>query len=117
METSRDGNVRDARGCTLERTSVKKIEGAEIEMVGESQALARIQLGEAKRRYPSHFISKLSDSDGEQNETRHWLKSAMQCKYITSDSYKTLLAKCKIIGRMLGNMMHNPENWVPKNRH
>ena len=26
-----------------------------------------------KRRYPAHFVSKLSDADGEHAETRHWL--------------------------------------------
>ena len=27
----------------------------------------------AKRRYEKHFISKLTDSDGEQMETQHWI--------------------------------------------
>ena len=31
---------------------------------------ANISEAWAKRRYPGHFISKLSDCDGEQNETR-----------------------------------------------
>lgn len=33
-------------------------------------------LGEAcrKRRYPAHFVSKLSDSEGEAEETRVWLR-------------------------------------------
>src|SRR2546425_13009476 len=33
------------------------------------------QLAEAwaKRRYPAHFVSKLTDADGEQNETKHWI--------------------------------------------
>jgi len=34
-----------------------------------------------KRRYPAHFLSKLSDSDGEQAETQHWLETALACKY------------------------------------
>ena len=28
----------------------------------------------AKRRYEKHFISKLTDSDGEQMETQHWTR-------------------------------------------
>src|SRR5258706_15725826 len=28
----------------------------------------------AKRRYPAHFLSKLTDSDGELQETLHWVK-------------------------------------------
>ena len=36
----------------------------------------------AKRRYPAHFVSKLSDSDGETEETVHWLETAFACEYI-----------------------------------
>ena len=68
----------------------------------------------SKRRYPAHFISKLSDSDGEQNETRHWLKSALMCDYISSEAHDELLSRCKTIGRKLGNMMKNCDRWIPK---
>ena len=68
----------------------------------------------SKRRYPAHFISKLSDSDGEQNETRHWLKSALLCNYISSDIHDDLLARCKTIGRKLGKMMQNADRWSPR---
>ena len=39
-------------------------------------------IGEAwrKRRYPAHFKSKLSDSEGEAEETRVWLDLAFRCK-------------------------------------
>ena len=30
-----------------------------------------------KRRYVAHFVSKLSDSDGEQAETQHWLEYSL----------------------------------------
>lgn len=42
-------------------------------------------IGEAwrKRRYRAHFISKLSDSEGEAEETRVWLDLAVRCKYIS----------------------------------
>ena len=75
---------------------------------------ANISEAWGKRRYPAHFVSKLSDSDGEQNETRHWVKSACLCKYISEDDFGVLVAKCKTIGRKLGNMMQHPEKWVPK---
>lgn len=68
----------------------------------------------AKRRYPAHFISKLSDSDGEQNETRHWLMSAMLCGYIAESNYDELVSACKEVGRKLGNMMKKPEQWIPQ---
>jgi four helix bundle protein len=42
-------------------------------------------IGEAwrKRRYPAHFASKLSDSEGEAEETRVWLDIAFRCGYIS----------------------------------
>ncbi len=41
----------------------------------------------AKRRYEAHFISKLTDADGEQNETRHWLRTAHHCSYLPEPQY------------------------------
>jgi len=64
-----------------------------------------------KRRYPAHFVSKLSDADGEQAETQHWLDTSLECKYISAKEHVLLLTKCKRIGRMLGKMMAEPENW------
>jgi len=34
----------------------------------------------AKRKYEKHFVSKLTDADGEQMETQHWLEIAMDCE-------------------------------------
>ena len=34
----------------------------------------------AKRRYQAHFISKLTDSDGENSETDTWIDFAMDCE-------------------------------------
>jgi len=41
-------------------------------------------IGEAykKRRYPNHFISKLTDADMENGETQVWLDVALACNYI-----------------------------------
>lgn len=64
-----------------------------------------------KRRYPAHFVSKLSDADGEQAETQHWLDTSLECKYISAKEHALLLARCKAIGRMLGKMMAEPESW------
>lgn len=75
---------------------------------------ANISEAWGKRRYPAHFVSKLSDSDGEQDETRHWLRSAFLCKYIPESEFTLLVDKCKIIGRKLGNMMQHPDQWTPR---
>jgi four helix bundle protein len=62
-----------------------------------------------KRRYPLHFVSKLSDSDGEQAETQHWIQTSFECEYLSEKKCSDLLEICKEIGRMLGTMMENPE--------
>lgn len=64
-----------------------------------------------KRRYPLHFVSKLSDSDGEQAETQHWIQTAYDCTYLSADKCSDLLNICKEIGRMLGTMMDKPESF------
>ena len=63
-----------------------------------------------KRRYPAHFVSKLSDADGEQAETRHWLDTAMSCGYLTTDEHQNLSSDCETIGRMLGRMLAKTRN-------
>jgi four helix bundle protein len=35
----------------------------------------------AKRRYEAHFVSKLTDADGENGETETWLDFAYDCSY------------------------------------
>lgn len=66
---------------------------------------AQIAEAWAKRRYEKHFLSKLTDADGEQQETQHWLETAVDCGYLTTDRAATLLADCEQIGRLLGGMM------------
>ena len=63
----------------------------------------------AKRRYEKHFISKLTDSDGEQMETQHWIETALECDYIDQHTSKKLIEKCLEIGRMLNGMMAKAE--------
>ena len=36
---------------------------------------AQITEAWAKRRYEKHFTSKLTDADGEQQETQHWIET------------------------------------------
>jgi four helix bundle protein len=71
-------------------------------------------IGEAwrKRRYKAHFISKLSDSEGEAEETRVFLEIAWRCSYITArerdeldDTYD------KILGQLV-RMIDHPEQWT-----
>src|SRR3954452_1610174 len=59
----------------------------------------------AKRRYEAHFVSKLSDCDGENNETDSSLDFANSCGYITDEKHLELTSRNSEIGRMLGGMM------------
>jgi four helix bundle protein len=58
-----------------------------------------------KRRYIAHFVSKLTDADGEQAEAQHWISTAKACEYISEEKQAALLEKCARIGQMLGSMM------------
>ena len=59
----------------------------------------------AKRRYENHFLSKLTDADGEQLETQHWIETSLDCGYLTEKESSDFLERCKSIGKMLGKMM------------
>ena len=67
-----------------------------------------------KRRYVAHFVSKLTDADGEQAETQHWLDTSLACEYISREEHERLFQKCKKIGGMLGKMMNEPEKWCAR---
>ncbi len=62
----------------------------------------------AKRRYEAHFISKLSDCDGENSETDSSLDFAKDCSYITPAQHAKLTDLSREIGRMLGAMLKDP---------
>ena len=47
----------------------------------------------AKRRYEAHFISKLTDSDGENSETDSSLDFARDCEYISAGEHQALTRK------------------------
>ncbi len=62
----------------------------------------------AKRRYPAHFLSKLTDCDGENGETATWLNFARDCGYLTQDTFETMIQMNREVGAMLGAMIKNP---------
>jgi four helix bundle protein len=61
-----------------------------------------------KRKYPNHFISKLTDADMENSETQGWLEFSLACNYITDDAYTTLLALSEENGKLIQYMINNP---------
>src|SRR5206468_10068801 len=66
----------------------------------------------AKRRYEAHFVSKLTDSDGENSETDSSLDFARDYEYISTDEHRALTSKCAEIGRMLSGMMKKSSSFV-----
>ena len=64
-----------------------------------------------KRRYVKHFISKLTDSDGENSETSVWLDFSFSCGYINSQKHIELTYKSNEIGKLINYMINNPEKF------
>ena len=66
---------------------------------------AQIAEAWARRKYEKHFVSKLTDADGEQLETQHWIEVASDCGYLSKETAENVLQHCASIGRMLNSMM------------
>jgi four helix bundle protein len=81
-----------------------------IDQVRRSSRSVCTNLREAwsKRKYKAHFISKLTDSDGENSETDTWLDFARDCKYLEESDHTRLTERCISVGKMLGSMLNNP---------
>jgi four helix bundle protein len=66
----------------------------------------------AKRRYEAHFISKLTDCDGENSETDSSLDFARDCGFLNLEEHRDLTGICDEVGRMLGSMIKNPRPFL-----
>lgn len=65
-----------------------------------------------KRKYPAHFVSKLTDCDSENSETDVWIEFSFACKYITETEYKKLSWSNSEVGKMLGHMIQDPSKYL-----
>ncbi|MEI6061055.1 MAG: four helix bundle protein [Bacteroidota bacterium] len=65
----------------------------------------------SKKIYPKHFISKLSDSLGEEYETEVWLDFSKDCQYINSQTHTELTGKYNEVHRMLISIMNTTEKF------
>ena len=70
----------------------------------------------AKRDYERHFQSKLTDADGEQLETQHWIATAKDCNYLTDDGADNLMSQCFVIGKMINSMVAKSGLFCNRNR-
>lgn len=66
----------------------------------------------AKRRYEAHFVSKLTNCDGENSETDSSLDFARDCRYITAELHEELASLCVEVGKMLGSMIKAPRAFL-----
>ena len=60
-------------------------------------------------------MSKLTDADGELQETSHWLLTASACEYITTSEHAKLQTCIEEIGKKLGKMMSMPDKFSRDN--
>jgi four helix bundle protein len=69
--------------------------------------------GEAyrKRQYEAHFISKFSDADMENTETRVWLDFSVACNYISKEVWSELDERAIEVGKLLNHMMEDPKKY------
>lgn len=65
----------------------------------------------AKRRYPKHFVSKLSDAHAEAEETLTWLRFAVRCGYCGAEQGEDLAGRYQQINAGLIKMMRRPDPW------
>src|SRR5438045_9222086 len=68
----------------------------------------------AKRRYEAHFVSKLTDCDGENAETESSIDFAKDCGYISSTNHAALVSICAEIGKMLNGMIKKAPSFVAR---
>ena len=65
----------------------------------------------AKRRYPAHFLSKMTDADAELQESQHWIDTAYASGYLSGESKESFLLLTQEIGKMIGGMMAKHESF------
>jgi four helix bundle protein len=107
LEVYKKARVVAKRIFTMSRVFPKEEIYSLTDQVRRSSRSIGAQIAEAwaKRRYEKHFVSKLSDADGEQMETQHWIETAEDCGYLTSSQAIEVNDELSEIGRMLNSMM------------
>ena len=66
----------------------------------------------SKRRYPLHFVSKLSDAETEANESRAWLECSRNCQYLSEQQFLEMDDNYDKIIAQLIRMMNEPNYWT-----
>lgn len=74
---------------------------------------ANIAEGFRKRQYPKMFLSKIADADGEASETQVWLDFSRDFGYIEKSIRNKLIEQYGEVGKMLGRMLQQAEDFRP----
>lgn len=61
-----------------------------------------------KKKYPAHFVLKITDTDAENSETNVWLDFSRDCHYLSLDFHSKFMVRNEEIGRLLNHMINNP---------
>src|SRR5947199_3431602 len=69
--------------------------------------------GFRKRRYPNHFVSKLTDCDAGATETQVWVDFAFDCGYLSKENRDRLTSGYEEVGKMLSGMIADPNKFAP----
>jgi four helix bundle protein len=87
-----------------------------VDQIRRSSRSVCANLAEAwrKRRYESHFLLKLNDSETEAGETQSWLEFCLACNYLSKEKAAPLYETYDSITKMLIAMMRNPDPWLLK---
>jgi len=75
-----------------------------------------VNIGEGyrKKKYPAHFVSKMTDADMENTETQIWLDFALACNYINNDIYNSLINLADEVGKLMNHIINHPDKYLPK---
>jgi len=86
------------------------------DQIRRSSRSVAANIGEAyrKKRYPKHFVSKMTDADAELSETLVWLYFAYKCKYIDKSTLQGLKSEIDEVGKLLGSIIQNPAPFTKK---
>ncbi|MBL8032036.1 MAG: four helix bundle protein [Candidatus Doudnabacteria bacterium] len=83
------------------------------DQVRRSSRSVGAQIAEAwgKTRYPKHFVSKLTDADGEIFETQHWTETTVNCRYISTETAEDLTGRYQTLSRMINTMINKSDGF------
>ena len=70
---------------------------------------AKIAEAWANYRSEADFKNRLTDADGEQLETQHWIEIAADCGYMDPEAGAQLVKRCQDIGRLLNGMIEKAD--------